>query len=302
MTEADEVCAKCGAAEVDNVKLKECTDCDLVKYCSDKCREEHREQHNEECKNRAKELHDKKLFTQPDGNHEGECPLCFFPMPLDNQKCSFHSCCSKLICDGCRYAHIIKSNESNRWNCPFCREPAPEDGEEREKRMMKRIKANDPAAMREMGLRCYHEGDYKGAFNYLTMAAELEDIRAHYVLGQMYLKGHGVKKDEEKAVYHSEKAAMGGDPYARFDLACYEERKGNIERAVKHSIIAANLGHELSMKELWGAYKEGCITKEDLESTLRTHQAALDEMKSPEREVAEAWRETQRVRDARRRN
>jgi TPR repeat protein len=157
--------------------------------------------------------------------------------------------------------------------------------------MMKRVKANDPAAMREMGaMKHYDEGDYKGAFNYLTKAAELEDIRAHYLLGYMYRRGEGVKKDEEKAVYHSEKAAIGGDPYARYDLACYEERKGNKERAVKHSIIAANLGLEISMKELWKDYKDGYITKEELEATLRTHKAVIDEMKSKERDEAAAWR------------
>src|SRR6056300_134398 len=83
--QADEVCASCGIAEVDNVKLKKCT-CELVSYCSDECREEHREQHEEECKKRVKELHDKKLFTQPDSSCFGECPICFLPMPLDNEK------------------------------------------------------------------------------------------------------------------------------------------------------------------------------------------------------------------------
>jgi hypothetical protein len=60
---------------------------------------------------------------------------------------------------------------------------------------------------------------------------------------------------------------------------------------VKHFTIAANLGYEKSMKVLWKHYSHGNITKEDLEATLRTHQAAIDEMKSPEREAAEAWRE-----------
>ena len=51
LEEADKnVCANCGAAEVDDIKLEECDGCDLVKYCSDKCREEHREKHGEECK------------------------------------------------------------------------------------------------------------------------------------------------------------------------------------------------------------------------------------------------------------
>jgi len=35
---ADKICcASCGIAEVDDIKLKKCDDCDLVEYCSDKC-------------------------------------------------------------------------------------------------------------------------------------------------------------------------------------------------------------------------------------------------------------------------
>ena len=84
-----DVCGNCGIAGVDEIKLEECDGCDLVKYCSDKCREEHREQHHEECKRRAGELHDKRLFTQPDRNHIGECPFCFLPHSLDGRKSAF---------------------------------------------------------------------------------------------------------------------------------------------------------------------------------------------------------------------
>jgi DNA-binding GntR family transcriptional regulator len=55
---------------------------------------------------------------------------------------------------------------------------------------------------------------------------------------------------------------------------------------VKHFIIAAKLGHTGAMKALWQHYSEGNITKQDLEATLRTHQAAIDAMKSPQREAA----------------
>ena len=100
--EADEnVCANCGITGVDEIKLKECQDCDLVKYCSEKCREEHREQHTEDCKKRANILHDRRLFTQPEGTHRGECPICFLPMPVELQKSTFMSCCGQTSCLGC---------------------------------------------------------------------------------------------------------------------------------------------------------------------------------------------------------
>ena len=91
----------------------------------------------------------------------------------------------------------------------------------------------------------------------------------------------------EKAVHHWEVAAIGGHPVARHALALCEEDNGNMERAVKHYIIAANLGYEKSMKTLWAMFKDGDISKEDLAATLRSHQAALDAMKSPERDLAE---------------
>jgi hypothetical protein len=283
--EADVCCANCGIAGVDEIKLEECTDCDLVKYCSDKCREEHREQHDEECKNRKVILlHDRKLFTQPEETHRGECPLCFLPMPHDPTKSTFHTCCSKIICNGCRYAHE-RSNGGD--SCPFCREPVA-DEEENTKRIMKRIKANDPAAMFQMGRKRYIEGDYETALDFFTKAAELGNAGAHHNLSVMYRKGARVEK-EEKVVYHFEIAAIGGHPGARCNLGCLEENNGNIERAVKHFIIAANLGDEESMKALWKHYSCGNITKEDLEATLRTHQAAIDAMKSEQRKEAERY-------------
>jgi len=281
MSKEEEVCANCGIPALDDVKLKKCA-CKLVKYCSVDCQKNHRSQHKKVCRQRMAEIRDDLLFTQPDISHLGECPICCLPMPLDKENSTFYSCCSKMICDGCVYANA-KSIGGKM--CPFCREPAPDD-EECNRRMMKRIKASDPAALREVGTIRVNEGDYGGAFEYWTKAAELGDVEAHHNLSIMYRKGEGAEKDEEKTVYHLEKAAMGGDPYARYDLGCYEGRNGNNERAVKHFIIAAKLGDEKSMKMLWKHYSFGAITKEDLDATLRTHKAAIDEMKSPQREEA----------------
>jgi ribulose bisphosphate carboxylase small subunit len=62
---------------------------------------------------------------------------------------------------------------------------------------------------------------------------------------------------------------------------------GRPERAVKHLIIAANLGCDRSMKQLWKCYSEGYISKDELTVTLRTHQAAINATKSPQRKAAE---------------
>ena len=97
-------CASCGIAEVDDIKLKDCDDCDLVKYCGDGCRENHKAEHEEECKQQAAELRDELLFKQPKSTHMGDCPICCLPIPLDMAKSAMMPCCSKWNCEGCAYA------------------------------------------------------------------------------------------------------------------------------------------------------------------------------------------------------
>jgi len=69
--ESDDImyCAACGTAGIDDIKLKDCSACTLVKYCSVKCQKDHRPQHKKECKKRAAELRDELLFKQPESSH-----------------------------------------------------------------------------------------------------------------------------------------------------------------------------------------------------------------------------------------
>lgn len=102
--------SSCGVAEVDGVKSEECY--------------EHED--DEESNERAEEMHDRKLFSQPDETHLGECPLCFLPLPIDRSKSMFRTCCSEIICMGCLYANLMsnKHDKVKAGSCPFCREPA----------------------------------------------------------------------------------------------------------------------------------------------------------------------------------
>ena len=121
-TDAMMFCANCGTAEIDDIKLKKCDDCDLVKYCSDICQEDHRSQHKDECKKRAAELWDEILFTQPESSYLGDCPICCLPHPIDPEKSSLMSCCSKRICKGCDLANKKRELEKRlQHTCPFCR-------------------------------------------------------------------------------------------------------------------------------------------------------------------------------------
>ena len=284
----DAVCASCGIAEIDEIKSKNCAACESVQYCSDECEADHRQHHEGECEKRAAELRDEILFKQPESSWLGDCPICFLPLDLDPPKSLLTGCCSKTICKGCDYAHVLR-NPLER-TCPFCRHPAPESQAEVEINHMKRVEKNDPVAMTQMGAKRFKEGDYSSAFEYLTKAAKFGDASSHYFLAVMYYHGKGVEKDEKKEVYHWEEAAIGGHPDARHNLAAFEMENGRPERGVKHFIIAANLGYEMSMKALWKCFSMGYVSKDDLSVTLRAHHTAVNATKSPQRNAAEEAR------------
>ena len=158
---------------------------------------------------------------------------------------------------------------------------------------MKRVKANDPVALNQVGSKCYNKGgdkgDYEGAFEYWTKAAELGDINAQYNLACSYSDGVGVEKDMKKSIYHLEEAAIGGHPEARYNLANHEWRCGRIDRAMKHYIIAAKLGLDEALERVKKGFAGGFVKKEDYEAALRGHQAAVDATKSVQREEAYAF-------------
>ena len=200
-------------------------------------------------------------------------------------------CCSKRICIGCNFANAKREIAAGLEQlCAFCREPLTNSSQEEiNKNIMKRIKKNCPAAMCHMGKKRCNEGDYDTGLHYLRKAAELGDAEAHYSLSVRYREGDGVEKDEKKEIYHLEEAAIGGHPYARHNLGCFEANNDNFERARKHFIISANLGDHDSLTCLKDLFAEGHASKEDYADALRAYQAAVDATKSAERKAAEAY-------------
>ena len=280
-------CASCGTSEGDGgIQLKDCTACGSVQYCSDACQELHLPEHAGKCRKRAAELRDELLFRQPESSHRGDCPICQLPFPLDINKCVYHSCCSKVACMGCVIANMRRlKDERLEHSCPFCRDVTLTS--DVKKMNMKRIQANDPSAICQAGTKRFNEGKFLESIQHYSKAAELGDAEAHFKLAIMYRFGQGVEKDEKKEIYHLEEAAIKGHPDARYQLGITEGRKGREDRAEKHLIIAANLGHDQSLQTLKELYKTGSVSKEDFASTLRAHRDAVIATKSPQREAAE---------------
>jgi len=213
-------------------------------------------------------------------------------MPHSDQQ-SYMACCGKGICDGCIYADSKAS--SNEPACPFCRELVAWDEEEAIQRIKSRVTVNDAEAMHQLGCHYYNGAmglpqDMTKAVELWFQAAELGSNVAHSALGLSYYAGEGVEIDMKKSNYHFEIAAMAGNEEARHNLGIFEAESGNMNRAIKHWMISATAGNDLSMKEIKEALGLGYghVTKDEYEKTLRGFIVSVKETRSEDRDNAAA--------------
>ena len=279
-------CAACGK---EGDCLKSCGACKLVKYCSRECQANHRPMHKKECKKRAAELYDEKLFKEVELD---ECPLCFLILPSADLT-TIKSCCGKTICNGCVYA--MKMSEGGANVCAFCRTPPPSSDEDEIKRVKSLMdKGNAEACFLLAGY--YVNGsrgltrDYQKANELHLKAGELGCAGAYFNLGDSFFKGKGLEVDKKKAKHYWELAAMGGYVPARYNLGIEELETRKIERAFKHFILAARAGSERALESVKIGFMKGLVTKEQYASALRAYQKIHDGMKSDARDKAAASR------------
>ena len=135
----------------------------------------------------------------------------------------------------------------------------------------------------------YVPQDHAKALELWHRAAELGDAQSYYDVGNSYLQGNGVERDEKKAVHYYELAAMGGHVISRHNLGVLEKRYGNMDRALKHHMIAAGCGDNDSLEKIKQMFKKGVATKEDYTQALLSYQANLVEIKSAQRDEAAAF-------------
>ena len=292
------VCANCGkeGSDINNT----CNKCKQVKYCNAACKKKHRRKHKKQCEEHirlaaehAAALHDIELFKQPAAE---DCPICFLRLPMHQKGSKYMSCCGKKICSGCIYAPVYddQGNKVVERTCPFCRTPTPKSTEESIEREKKRAEANDAVAIFNQG-NYYRDGrngypqDADKAFEFYHRAAELGCSEAYCNIGVFYYYGGSVEVDLKKAVHYYELAAIGGGVTARYNLGYLEEVAGNMDRAVKHYIIAVRNGYADSLDCIKQMYSIGFATKEDYTKALHSYQEYLDEIKSDKRDEAAAF-------------
>jgi len=89
----------------------------------------------------------------------------------------------------------------------------------------------------------------------------------------------------KNAKFHFEAAAMAGHEGARYKLGILESNLGNMERAVKHCMIAASAGGSHAMQMLITLFKQGFVNRESVNSTLAAYNDCCVEMRSKARDA-----------------
>jgi len=263
-------------------------------YCNAACKKRHRHKHKKECERRVSELYDEKLFKQPPPMED--CPICMIRLPTLATGCTYMACCGKMICIGCIHAPVYdhQGNEVDNEKCPFCRTPSPISYEEMIKRFEKRADLNDPRGICNLGS-FYTQGLYGlpqndvKALELYHRAGELGDADSLHNISAAYMNGsNGVEIDKKTSKHYYELAAIKGNAYSRHNLGSIEYRAGNIDRALKHFLIAVKGGTAKSLSNIKNIYSRGHATKDDYAKALRSYQAYLDEIKSNQRDEAAA--------------
>jgi TPR repeat protein len=159
------------------------------------------------------------------------------------------------------------------------------DGE-RVEEFIKRVEVNDAGSMYILGNKYYLgqlglQQDREKAMELWTRASVLGSSQAHFHLGAYYGEGG----DSKKSKFHYEAAAMAGHEVARCNLGTNVAQSGNAGRAVKHWTIAASTGHHYAMDALLICFKQGSISRHEIDLTLTAYNNACVEMRSKARDA-----------------
>lgn len=137
-------------------------------------------------------------------------------------------------------------------------------------------------------LRQYHfvaqksglEADYLEAFNLFQQAAENEETKAYFYLGEMYYKGEGITQNYEEAMTWFTKALEAGDSNAIFRIGrLYLQGKGvpqDYEKASELFLQAVDLGSSDGAFYLGMMHGEGLYYPQNYEEAVNWFKKAAN--------------------------
>lgn len=152
--------------------------------------------------------------------------------------------------------------------------------------LMLKAKSGEAEAQNALG-EAYYDGkgvteNLTEAVKWFTKAAEQENAKAEYNLGNCYYYGNGVQyRDRGEAVKWYTKAAEQGNADAQNDLGyCYEFGEGvdkNLKEAVKWYTKAAEQGLPLAQCNLGACYENGDWVEKNLEEAVKWYTKAANQ-------------------------
>ena len=104
--------------------------------------------------------------------------------------------------------------------------------------------------------------DMRKAVELWEEAAELGSVGALHNLGVAHYYGQVFQQDKTKGIQFWTKAAMQGHFESRYNLGAIELNEKNHDRAVKHFLISAKMGHKGSLEMIKNMFMAGDATKE----------------------------------------
>jgi hypothetical protein len=128
------------------------------------------------------------------------------------------------------------------------------------------------------GVHAYNAGDFETAFTELEPLADEGNVGAQYYIGQMYITGRGVERNEELGVEYMLDAAEGGDGRAQVNLGLfYESGRGveqDLETAAEWYTEAAEAGLPFAQTKLGVLYQRGAGVRQDYAKAMDLYEAA----------------------------
>jgi hypothetical protein len=122
-------------------------------------------------------------------------------------------------------------------------------------------------------LAAYRKGDFATAMDEWAILAKYGDAAAQTNIGEMYLRGEGVDKDRDIAIYWFRKAAHRDFPEAEYRLGRAHLGEDD-EEAVRWFKTAVEHGHIQSLNSLAALYEQGQGVRQDLGEAFRLRQQA----------------------------
>lgn len=225
--EAEE-CAFCAITEtVDGIKLKKCSRCKSVSYCSKACQLKHWNNggHKRFCIP-PKERNPEKFQQEADSDIQDKCPICMDKVLTELSEREAHSLpCSHRFHTKCIITHHKLSSSHQ---CPVCRAPLPPPSHfvnlegwdvlvELTTSFKERTGHSLECACHSMNER--EENSLQLCVRLFTESAKLGNLDSSFFLGLFYMKEmRGHEQDYERSVHWLSSHAAHGNARAQYQV------------------------------------------------------------------------------------